>query len=379
VIILYVHALAATGVVRNVRIIAAGLTAKGHDVRLVTALPGGDSGDIPHDALLKAAGPSRVAEKLHAALALRRYLRRRRPVILISAGNHDHVVAWSASRGMPRLKRIYRISNDLVRAVPGAPGGLLKRQARSIMAGLIAADADHIVLVSPSLRDTPAFRTAAQSGRVTVIANGIDSGAARRRAEGPAPHVWMGQATPTILAIGRLAPQKNFETLLDAFALVHGQQPVRLIILGESRDRAHRALFDQARRLGVADDLALPGIVPNVFPWLAHADAFVLPSWWEGSANVLLEAMAADVPVVASRTAGNASDLLDDDRYGLLVDPADAGALARALAQQIDKDRAIRPGDRIAGFNLDGMADAWGKLVGADDRKSWMPDADHVA
>ena len=63
----------------------------------------------------------------------------------------------------------------------------------------------------------------------------------------------------------------------------------------------------------------------------AHADAFVLPSWWEGSPNVLLEAMAVDVPIVASRSAGNAVDLLDDGRCGLLVDPADAAAMA-ALA-----------------------------------------------
>src|SRR3546814_1220196 len=137
----------------------------------------------------------------------------------------------------------------------------------------------------PILAAAPAFAAAAREGRVAVIPNGIDAAAARARAEGPAPHGWMTEGVPVILAIGRLARQKNFETLLRAFATLRQSRRARLIILGESRDRMRDRLMALARRLGVADDLALPGVVANVFPWLAHADAFILPRWWEGSPN----------------------------------------------------------------------------------------------
>jgi len=73
--------------------------------------------------------------------------------------------------------------------------------------------------------------------------------------------------------------------------------------------------------------------------------------------------MAVDVPIVASRSAGNAVDLLDDGRCGLLVDPADATALADALERQLDLATAIRPGDRIDHFGLDALSDAWGRLL----------------
>lgn len=365
-ICIYVHALVATGVVRNARLIAADLAAQGHAVQLVTALPGGEGvPGVAHHALLPRARRSRLREKADAALALNRYLREQRPRLLISAGNHGHGTAWAGSRGIGDLQRVYRISNDIMRTIPGAPAGGVKRWGRSAMARLIAADAAHLVLVSPTLGLTPAFAAARRKGRLSVIANGIDAAAARARVGTQVPHPWLRSGTPVILAIGRLAPQKNFGTLLRAFALLRRERPVRLMILGESRDDARAQLMAQAADMGIADDLALPGTVDNVFPWLAACDAFALPSWWEGSANVLLEAMAVDAPCVASRSAGNAAQLLDDGRYGVLVDPADAGAMAQALARQIDPATQLRPGTRIEAFGMEAVSAAWGQLARA--------------
>ncbi|ETI58971.1 glycosyl transferase family 1 [Sphingobium sp. C100] len=364
VICIYVHALVATGVVRNARLIAADLAAQGHEVQLLTALPGGEGvPGIVHHALLPHARGSRLREKMDAALALRRYLRRARPAILISAGNHGHGTAWAGSRGVSGLKRVYRISNDVMRVIPGAPSGGLKRWGRTAMARLVAADAAHLVLVSPTLADTPAFAKAGRTGRLSVIANGIDAAASRTHVGDSAPHDWLGGPVPVILAIGRLAPQKNFGTLLRAFALLRRARAARLVILGESRDDARARLMTQAHQLGIGDDLALPGTVANVFPWLARCDAFVLPSWWEGSANVLLEALAVDAACVASVSAGNAAQLLDEGRHGLLVDPSDAQAMANAMARQIDPLTRIRPGDRIDRFGMDSVSAGWSRLV----------------
>ena len=364
-IALYVHALAATGVVRNARLLAGDFQARGHDVTLVTALPGGERvAGVQHHALLARAGGSRTLQKWRAIPRLHAYLCGARPDIMLSAGNHGHLTAMLGSRGIAGLRRIYRISNDLRRAAPGTPGSLAGSLVRSLAMRLLAADADRLVLVSPTLV-VGTFARALAKGRAHVIENAIDPAVARACAAGPSPHGCYDDGVPVIVAIGRLAPQKNFGTLLAAFALLRSDGiAARLVILGESRDGAQQALRDQADALGIGADLLLPGTVDNVFPWLARACAFVLPSWWEGSANVLLEAMALDVPVVASRSAGNAASLLEQGRHGLLVDPSDPAAMAQAMARQIDPMRAVRPGDRIDAYRLDGMLDAWAQAIG---------------
>lgn len=360
----YVHDLSATGVVRNARLIAADLAAAGHRVALVTALPGGEPpSGVAHHVLLPRAGRSRLLEKVRAALALRRRLRRAPPDLLISAGNHGHGVAWAGSRGARGMKTIYRISNDLVRAVPGAPSSALSRWLRGAMVRRMAADATHLVLVSDALAATPALAAASRAGRVSVIVNGIDPAAARARIGDTAPHPWLADTVPVLLAIGRLAPQKNLATLQQAFALVRRTTPARLVILGESRDTAAAALMAQAQALGVAADILLPGRVDPVFPWLARCAVFVLPSWWEGCANVLLEAMALDTPSVASSSAGNAAHLLDHGRCGVLVDPADPAAMARGILAQLDPATRVHPGRRIDAFTMDRVSAAWRALA----------------
>ena len=94
----------------------------------------------------------------------------------------------------------------------------------------------------------------------------------------------------------------------------------------------------------------------NPFPLVAGALVYVLPSLWEGASNSLLEALACGVPVVASRTAGNAPDVLGEGAFGALADPTDAADLARAIATQLDPESRIAPRDRADAFALDSVA-----------------------
>jgi glycosyltransferase involved in cell wall biosynthesis len=85
---------------------------------------------------------------------------------------------------------------------------------------------------------------------------------------------------------------------------------------------------------------------------VARAATFVLPSLWEGASNALLEAVACDVPIVASRSAGNAQEVLGYGRFGLLVDPLDVKGMAQAILYQTSAD-ACRPGNRAADYSAD--------------------------
>ena len=88
----------------------------------------------------------------------------------------------------------------------------------------------------------------------------------------------------------------------------------------------------------------------------------ILPSWWEGSSNVLLEAIACGTPVVASRTAGNAAEILGDDEYGLLVDPSSAEELAAAILTQIGPGPTL-PKDRAQAYDRSVAMTAYAQLV----------------
>jgi len=228
---------------------------------------------------------------------------------------------------------------------------------------LLAADADHIVCVAPALLGVPAFAAAANRGRVSTIVNGIDLEAVRKRMAEPVDHPWLGGPHTVVLGIGRLARQKNFGILLEAVAIARRTRPARLIILGESRDDARAQLMTRAAALGIADSVDLPGRVENVFPWLARADVFALPSLWEGAANVLIEAIACGVPVVAAISAGNAADVLDHGRFGRLVEPHDPEQMAAALLAQGDPATMIRPGNRADAYMLSDTLSAWRRLI----------------
>ena len=85
-------------------------------------------------------------------------------------------------------------------------------------------------------------------------------------------------------------------------------------------------------------------------------------TWWEGASNVLREALACGGPVVASRTAGNAEQVLDHGRYGVLVDPADKAQMARALLSQAS-DHPVTPGNRAEAFSRDTTLAAYSDLI----------------
>lgn len=160
--------------------------------------------------------------------------------------------------------------------------------------------------------------------RVRVIPNGVD---ADRFGQRP-----IGLAVTTILTVANLRSEKAHEVLLAAAAQLRRYSYLRYVIAGDGpRATELRAL---AERLGVAAQVRFLGHREDVPALLADADAFVLPSRSEAFPNGAIEAMAAGLPVIASRVGG-LLDLIDDGRTGLLVPPDDPGALAAALESLI--------------------------------------------
>jgi glycosyltransferase involved in cell wall biosynthesis len=199
-----------------------------------------------------------------------------------------------------------------------------------------------VVCVSQTeLRAGLAARTCT-TGRSMVITNGVDVEGALRRAPEDADGSDRPQGRRVeIISVGRLAEPKDFSTLIAAMArLEPGAARLRVFGEGPLRESLEREIAEQ----GVADTVELPGEVPDVRPFLAESDIFVLSSRSEGMPLSVLEAMAAALPVVAS-AVGGLSEVVVDGETGLLIEAGNAEELARALALLAgDRERRERLG-----------------------------------
>lgn len=181
-----------------------------------------------------------------------------------------------------------------------------------------------VICVSQTeLRAGLAARTCTAS-RSVVIANGVDVEAAPRR-RAPTP------GRVEIISVGRLAEPKDFSTLIAAIARL-APGTARLRVFGDGPLR--QTLEAQIAGLGVADAVELAGEVPDVRPYLAESDVFVLSSRSEGMPLSVLEAMAAELPVVAS-AVGGLNEVVVDGETGLLTEAGNADSLASALARLV--------------------------------------------
>src|SRR3546814_17554310 len=139
-----------------------------------------------------------------------------------------------------------------------------------------------------------------------------------------------------------MKPQKDFPTLLKAFALLRQEHPAKLIILGDGAGK--EGLEALAETLGIRADVAFPGYVANPYAYFRHASLFVLSSAWEGLPNVLIEAMASGCPVVSTDCPTGPSEILDGGPFGRLVAVGDYDALAKA--QRTTHYQQAAPPDR---------------------------------
>jgi len=169
------------------------------------------------------------------------------------------------------------------------------------------------------------------SERIVFIPNGVDTDKFRPRNPGEEkvlPHDWPSGG-PVVLTVARLVPEKAFEVLLKAWAMVVRHHPeARLVIAGDGPLKA--TLLEQAVALGIADQVRFLGRREDVPDLLRAAGIYVSSSRSEGMSNSLLEALASALPVVATR-AGAEEDMIEDGVTGLLVPPENPAVIAEAL------------------------------------------------
>ena len=360
-----VYDLRASGVVRNALRIAraaaaAGLAAELWVVRSTGAFAQ-DTGGIPVRVIANGTPRrSRAVDSIVTLPALTATIRRLRPAVLLSAGNHIS--------GTSETQLVGRASNALAAATPPKRTGPAARLIRRSAAALERAQfsmMDGVIAVSHELGDD-LQRHGVSPARLAVIPNGVDVDAIGHAAEAPVDHPWFADdAPPVVIAVVRLSPQKDFATLIRAFAAARQVRPMRLVILGDGPAAERARLTALAGTLGVGGDLWLGGYQANPHAFVARAALSVLSSRWEGASNVLIEALACGTPVVATACPTGVREVLTEP-CGSLVPVGDDAAMARAMLARLSMPRgtaACRA--RAADFSLRTMMDGYAEYLHA--------------
>ena len=280
--------------------------------------------------------PVLLPRKSHGALrclpALARYLREEKPAVLFSAEPDLNLVALWARR----------LAGVSVRTVLSEhihlPSHLRDRAKRRkwrwrFIVPLLRRtypEADRIIAVSHGVADDLRTLGGLPPELVTTVYNPVVDSELAKKAEAPIDHAWFKPGAPRVMiAVGRLTEQKDFPTLLQAFAQVRAQCQARLLLIGEGEMRPK--LEALARQLGVDQDVSLPGFMSNPFAYMARAAVFVLSSTYEGLPGVLIEALACGCPVVSTDCPSGPAEILEDGQYGRLVLVGDPAAMAQAI------------------------------------------------
>ncbi len=353
-IALVISSLGLGGAERSLCLLAGGLARRGHEVHVLSFDTPGAAPFFPLDAAVRLhdldlSGPARSAwgglrANARRAARLRGSFRELRPDVVIGFMDTTNVLCILAGLGLG-LPVIATEHSDPDRHDIGRAWNLLRRVSYPLAAGVTT--------------QTEAVR-AKLPGRVSIIPNPVAAPAANTRSE-PDTHDRL------LLALGRLAPEKGFDLLLEAFASLAPSRPEwKLTILGEGPQRAR--LEAQRRSLGLERRVDLPGAARDPGPWLHRADLFVLPSRFEGFSNALCEALAHGLPAVAFDCPSGPAEILRPGVDGLLVPEADVPALARTLARLMD-DESLRLGmgarapEVLERFGLEKVLDLWEALL----------------
>jgi len=263
-----------------------------------------------------------------------RYLKSERPAAFLAAkdrANQTAVLARSLA-GVP-TRLVLRMGTTLSGALAGR--SRLKERFWYFRMRLLYPHADAVVAVSKGVADDLGSRALLPPSLLRVIENPVITSELLSMADEPLDHPWFhDRDRPVIIGAGRLTRQKDFMTLVKAFAHVRKYRSCRLVLLGEGRDRPR--IEKLACQLGITGDVDLPGFVKNPYTYMSKSAVFVLSSAWEGSPNVLTEAMALGTPVVATDCPSGPREILENGRFGSLVPIGNPEALAHAILTTLE-------------------------------------------
>jgi glycosyltransferase involved in cell wall biosynthesis len=329
--------------------LARGFTQRGYQVDLVLANQSGSLiREVPAEVNVIDLRASRV---LWSIPRLAGYLRKHRPHALLATIVHANVAAIAAKR-LARVATVVAIREANTSYAERSGWLSLKYATVDLLRTRYYAEADVIIANSQGAAASLRTHNRLPSEKIRVIYNPVVSPELLQLAEQPLTHPWfVDTPSQVVLGTGRLTQQKDFPTLLRAFAIVRRERSVRLVIVGDGEE--HARLCALAHQLGIDQEVSLVGFDPNPYRYMRRAGVFVLSSQWEGLPNTLIEAMACGAPVVSTDCPSGPREILEDGKWGKLVPVGNSEQLAAAILDTLDNPPAYNPAIRAADFSVE--------------------------
>lgn len=338
--------------------LARGLAELGLQVDLVLARAEGPlQAEVPKEVRVVDLGAKHV---LYSLPGLVRYLRRERPSAMLSALDHANVVALWAKKlaGVP-TRVVLSVHNPP--SLDTANAQTFRAKLMPLWGQIFYPWAHTVVAVSQGVAKDLVQLTGLPMDKVKVIYNPAVTPELLAKAEEALDHPWFQPGEPpVILGAGRLTAQKDFPTLIRAFALVRRKLPSRLMILSEGEERPR--LEALVRELGLEADVELPGFVDNPYKYMKHAGVFVLSSRYEGFGLVLVEAMACGTPVIATDCPSGPAEILEGGKWGRMVPVGNVQEMASEIIEQIQKNKTDS-NQRGLTFSLNHIAREYAEIL----------------
>ena len=262
-----------------------------------------------------------LGNNLRRVFALNRAIRKCKPDVAVGMMSTSNVLLALASWGLRNMKVVVSERTH----PPSYPLGRVWEILRRVGYGSVAA------VVAQTQKSASWLNDHTRARRVLVIPNAVTY-PLPRHSPLVDPAIWCHAGRRILLAVGRLVPEKGFDTLVDAFSLVSKDYPDwDLVIVGEGP--GCRALQAQAASRQLGSRVIFAGRVGNVGDWYERADIFVLSSRFEGFPNSLIEALAYGVCAVSFDCDAGPADIIRHEVDGLLIAPGDADQLSAAMAR----------------------------------------------
>jgi len=332
-IAIIVHDLKGGGAEKMMVRLANGLAHLGDQVSLVLLTQGGvNKENVDKQVNLVELKSARTA---FAATNLRKYLKDSKPDKIISALTHVNVITIIACLSLGILKKLFVSERNAFSKDKLVSSETLIKIAYFVAPWLYRVIPNPVIAVSKGVAQDLVDTTIVNHASVTNAPNPVlDNDFLERQYDLPT-HLWLKDKTMlTIVAAGRLAPQKGFDLLIDAMKIVNNTLACRLIIFGEGELRAQ--LEQKIMQLDLADKIVLPGYVKKPLNEMVAADLFVLSSRFEGSPNALVEAMSTGVKVVATDCPHGPDEILQSGKIGFITQVESVKALSEIIIKALN-------------------------------------------
>lgn len=343
--------------------LASGFLDHGLDVDFVLARASGPlMADLPFESNIV---DLKVNRTLAAVFGLAHYLRQQSPVAVIAAPDVANLVAaWAKLIARSETLVLATNHNNIIHYSRNNPK--IQEKIYPYLLRLFAPAFRGIVVVSKGNAEALERKVRFPRQKVQVIYNPIMHPGIEMMAGAALGHPWFNDdQVPVILAVGRLEPQKDYPTLLKAFAILQRIRQARLVILGDGSQRDK--ILALGTDLGISEHLDVLPYDPNPFRYMARSDVFVLSSAWEGFGNVLVEALACGTQVVATDCPSGPAEILENGKYGRLVPVGDVAGLAAAIDIAVDHSiPAELLKSKAKDFSIESAAKSYLRVLGLD-------------